>query len=155
MLFNAIRTDTAEIKPPLNHHCLDTIRPKIRFKFGKGSYSSKRYVRIYRIDDNDNGVPIEWLCISARGKLWKIVPTGPKSASCDLTAPALVDFGSRQKAREEAQQVAPVATLAKLGIKRPHRPKSKTACLEEEVSELRSQLAEMVSMLDEYRNGSK
>ncbi len=155
MFLNTIRTDTAEKDKPRNHHCLDTIRPKIRFKFGRGSYTSKRYVRIYRIGGDGNGVPHECLCISARGKLWRIVPTGPKSASCNLTAPALVDFGSRQKAREEAQMLAPVATLAKLGIERPSRPKSKTVCLQEEVSELRSQLAEVTAVLDEYRNGSR
>ena len=155
MYLNVIRTDTVGKDTPQNHHCLDTIRPKIRFKFGRGSYTSKRYVRIYRIGGDGNGVPHECLCISARGKLWQIVPTGPKSASCDMTAPALVDFGSRQKAREEAQSIAPVATLAKLGITRPPRPKSRTACLEEEVSELRSQIAEMTSMLDGYRNGGR
>ena len=134
-------------------HQLDTIHPTIRFMYGSGSYQSKRFVRTYPV--NGTGEPGECLCISARGKLWKINPTGPRSASCDLTAVALVDFGSRQKAREEAQSIAPVATLAKLGIKRPPRPKSKAAYLEEEVSELRSQIAEMTSMLDGYRNGGR
>ena len=134
-------------------HQLDTIHPTIRFMYGSGSYQSKRFVRRHPV--NGTGESCECLCISARGKLWKITPTGPRSASCDLTAVALVDFGSRQKAREEAQRIAPVATLAKLGIKRPPRPKSKAAYLEEEVSELRSQIAEMTSMLDGYRNGGR
>ena len=134
-------------------HQLDTIHPTICFMYGSGSYQSKRFVRTYPVNGTEESD--ESLCISAQGKLWKITPTGPRSASCDLTVPALVDFGSRQKAREQVQRIAPVATLAKLGIKRPPRPKSKTACLEEEVSELRSQLAEMTSLLEGYRNGSR
>ena len=134
-------------------HQLDTIHPTIQFMYGSGSYQSKRFVRTYPA--NGTGEPCKCLCVSARGKLWKITPTGPRSASCDLTVPALVDFGSRQKAREEAQSIAPVATLAKLGIKRPPRSKSRAAYLEEEVSELRSQIAEMTSTLDGYRNGSE
>jgi hypothetical protein len=137
------------------NHQLNIIRPEIRFTCGSSVFTSKRCVRSYELNGIENGESRECLCISAWGKLWKITPTGPKTATCDMTAPALVDFGSMQKAHEDAQKVAPVVTLAKLGIKRPPRPNSKTACLEEEVSELRSQIAEMASTLDGYRNSSK
>jgi hypothetical protein len=93
-------------------HMLDTIYPKIHF--GRGPYVNirKRSVRLYKGQ----------LCVSAQGALYSVSPVGPRTCKCDLTTPPLVNFGSRKQARAQVQSVAPVATLARLGIIRAPKP---------------------------------
>ena len=118
-------------------HTLDPIHPEIHFTRGANVTVSKRNVRMYEGK----------LCVSARGALYAITPTGPRVATCDLSAPALIDFGSRKAAREQAQSVAPVVTLAKLGVKRPAKPAVASKPATDDVAELRAQVADLAAMV--------
>jgi hypothetical protein len=93
-------------------HTLNTIYPTIHFVQGSNVNIRKRCVRLYQGQ----------LCVSARGALYSVKPVGPRTCKCDLTTPPLVNFGSRKHARAQAQSVAPVATLANLGIDRTPKP---------------------------------
>lgn len=113
-------------------HTLDTIHPEIHFKRGANVNISKRNVRLYEGK----------LCVSARGRLYAVTVTGPKTCACDLGAEALLDFGGRKEAREKAQAVAPVATLAKLGIDRPSKSATPAkASANDRIDDLATQVA--------------
>ena len=88
------------------NNTLDTIYPTIKFAQGTNINLRKRSVRLYKGQ----------LCVSAGGALYSVEPIGSRTCKCDLATPPLVNFGSPQQARAQVQSVAPVATLARLGI---------------------------------------
>ncbi len=129
---------------------LDTINPEISFRNGANVSVGKRNVRRF------NGT----LCVSASGKLWAITPTGPKSAIVDKAGPYLHDFGGSKAAMGKvegvpgAQEIAPVVTLASLGIDRPAKPATKAVAPavdhSAEIAELRESVSVMTQMLAAY-----
>lgn len=95
---------------------LRTNRVVVTFTHSDGSFAEagQRAVRIMG-EGPSKGV----LCVERRGRLLPITVNGPTIASCNLaSAPVAQGY-------TEAQAVAPVATLAQLGIaKAPKEPKA-------------------------------
>lgn len=124
---------------------LDTIKPEITMRNGANVKIASRNVRRF------NGQ----LCVSVRGKLVAITVTGPRTAQADLNAPALHDFGSQKAAAGKvegvpsAQEIAPVITLASIGVDRPAKGEARVSKASE-ITELREQVTAMSQMLAAY-----
>lgn len=94
---------------------LRTNRVTVTFTHSDGSFAeaSQRAVRLMA-EGPHKGV----LCVERRGRLLPITVTGQNAASCNLASDPVA------QGYTEAQAVAPVATLAQLGIvKAPKEPK--------------------------------
>lgn len=96
---------------------LNTIRPTITFRHGDGSIAeaSARAVRLF----TPKGSKTPVLCVERRNRLLPITVTGANNAEVNLGVTPLA------QGYENAQAIAPVATLAQLGVKRaPKEPKA-------------------------------
>lgn len=126
----------------MSTHTLDTISPEITFRNGQTTTVGKRNVRWF------NGT----LCVSASGKLWPITVTGPRAATVDKAGACLHDFGSSKAAMGKvegvpgAQDLAPVATLASLGVDRPAKGEARTSKAAE-IAALQAQVAELTQIV--------